>query len=186
MAEIVGERALDDVVELAASETVGSALSRLRGAHWVAVVDDQGVPVCVAASDDLERQGWERHLRDLVLTFPPFVVVEDEMPVREAVRSSAFRTMDAESPVLVRRKGAVAGVWAGDDLAEAMLANVQARRFASDTALPGNIGIPQIVRLCGFAHAGRPCLDRRSFPEKPEAMPACHNPKRLPPHAFLW
>ncbi|BEL05193.1 hypothetical protein Q0Z83_033840 [Actinoplanes sichuanensis] len=138
--------------------------------RWTVVVDVHGEPVTVltpvGAADGV----------------PPevaLVVAGGDTPVGEVLH-----LLDPDDVVVLTDGGAVTGVWAGDDLADAVMAGPQ--RFTTDVRLPGDIRIPEVRRRCRYAEGGTVCHQSMSFVEKPSEPPACGNPHALAAHRFGW
>ncbi|WP_204029417.1 hypothetical protein [Sinosporangium siamense] len=100
------------------------------------------------------------------------------------MRSAAVKGLDPRSPVIVIADRQVIGVWAGPDLAAAILDG--GRRLLSDLLLPGEIAIPEISRICQYTEDDHACGQVTTFHVKPFQMPQCTNSRALADHTFEW
>jgi hypothetical protein len=164
MAETLRDRARSTFVV-----SVSGAVKPSPG-DWTVVVD-AGVPVSAIAPG--ERAAVTE-----------IVVADADMPVDLALAAPALRDLEPGSAVVCVSEGDVVGLWAGEDLDDALM--LGPARLAGDTRLAGTIQIPLVSRRCRFEEGGVPCGGRLSVPEKPESMPPCRNPAPLTAHNFVW
>lgn len=138
--------------------------------RWTVVVDAHGEPVTVlapiGAADGVPQE-------------VALVLAGGDTPVAEVLR-----LLEPDDVVVLTEAGAVTGVWAGDDLADAVMAGPS--RFTTDVRLPGDIRIPEVRRRCRYAEGGAVCHEPMSFVEKPSDLPGCGNPHGLAAHRFGW
>ncbi|GGN83885.1 hypothetical protein GCM10010112_62680 [Actinoplanes lobatus] len=132
--------------------------------RWTVVVDERGEPVTVLTPAGAEVA---------------FVVADGETPV-----AAVLSLLEPDDVVVLTSAGTVSGVWAGDDLVDAVMAGPS--RFTTDMRLPGEVRIPEVRRRCRYTEDGAVCDHRMSFPERPRELPECGNPQRLAAHRFGW
>jgi hypothetical protein len=133
------------------------------------VVDERGEPVAVLAPADEADAPPEVGM----------VLADGRTPV-----AAVLPALEPDDVVVLTDAGTVVGVWAGEDLADAVMLGPP--RFTTDVRLPGEIRIPEVRRRCRYAEAGTTCHSVLSVPEKPEVMPECGNPRQLTAHRFAW
>src|SRR5204863_299557 len=104
----------------------------------------------------------------------------DTWPADTAEIQGDSRPATGRRTVLVLSKDHLVGVWPAERLAEVMASF--RHRGPADAMLPGRIEIGRIVRQCGYVEQSVACLDIHTFPEKPDHMPWCRNPRDLYPH----
>jgi hypothetical protein len=150
--------------------TTSAAPERPAPGAWTVLVDAGGWPVAALPP------GGATPVAEIV-------VAEADLPVAEALRAPALEDLAAECPVVCVSGGRVVGVWAGDDLLDALMRG-PTRSVGSD--LPGEIRIPLVSRRCRFTEDAARCLSPLTVPEKPETMPPCRNTAGLAAHAFVW
>ncbi|NUT94054.1 MAG: hypothetical protein HOY78_18735 [Saccharothrix sp.] len=173
--DLLGDRDLQPAVEAPADLPLGAAVDR-AGGRWTVVVDARGVPVGAVppgAPGSPEQPLWA-----VLADLPPTVVAGGETPMKTLLASWTIDELEPDSAIVVTAGSAVAGVWAGADMRRTVA--MGASRTSWDTALPGDITIPQLSRTC------RRCRAVVLFPERPDPMPACPNPAGLPAHDFAW
>jgi hypothetical protein len=154
-----------------------TAATRPAGAadQWVIVIED-GAPVSAIAPGTVVPPG---------AALPPVVVAAADLDVNTALTSAAFDDIGDVGAVVVADGAQVAGVWAGQPLAEAVLRGPVRSTFRG--GLPGPPAtIPLISRSCTFADAGTVCATAEQFTVKPYPMPACRNDQGLAAHQFGW
>jgi len=137
--------------------------------RWTVVVDEHGEPAAVLTpSDDADA--------------PPevgMVLAGGETPI-----AAVLPALEPDDVVVLTDAGTVVGVWAGEDLVDAVMLGTP--RFTTDVRLPGEVRIPEVRRRCRYADEGTTCQNVLSVPEKPEVMPECGNPHQLTAHRFVW
>ena len=161
---------LGDVADASFTVT-GAQKAQPSPTGWTVVVDAAGEPVSAFAPGATEAA-------------PEIVVADARMPVDVALGLHVLRDLAPDGAVVcVDGARRVVGVWAGHDLADALM--LGALRH-SDVRLPGRIAIPRLTRLCQFAGPGTRCGTPLSWPERPETMPPCPNASGLADHTFVW
>ncbi|MET8944751.1 hypothetical protein ABZX30_14500 [Streptomyces sp. NPDC004542] len=143
--------------------------------HWLVLTGEDGQPRAVVPPDGLDGQRPEAELSALTDVLTGFVKAHPTTTVTHALNTGAFRTLDPDTPVILCDERGVVGVWAGFDLADAILRGPA--RGVGDTGLPGRIDVPVVTRLC------RVCGSAMTFAEKPAGSVACTG---RPPHDFGW
>lgn len=190
----VEERATVDFVALAGATTAGSAAREAGGARYVVITGASGLPVGLVRTERLLGVASELFLSEVARMHPPVVLVPAELPVGAAAQTPLVDRLPSGLPGVVIVSGdRPVGVWEREDVDVVALEFGGATRgggggggLPSDWLLWGTIGIPKHARECGFAEDGRLCGDERTFPEKPDEMPECRNPRGLTPHRFVW
>jgi hypothetical protein len=190
MGDVTGELLRDRALQPFVTASLDDAAIAARGGAWVVLIDDGGQPVAAippGPQTTAERdtaaglgvggpgraEGGAPHASAVGI-----VTADAATPVAAAVASAAFRAVDAGTPVVLLDAGRVAGVWAGPDLADALLHG--AVRLPGATALPGRIDIPLIRRRC------RVCGEHATFAERPVEPAPCPNSRGLDAHPFGW
>jgi hypothetical protein len=187
MSGAVRTRASGVMVRLPLTASVGEARSAIPDGGWVGITSEDGSVVGLAADEDLQVPAREVPLAVVARSLPPLVTVAADAAAAVAVCSPAFRVLGPRHPVLVEDAGEPIGVWAGRNLAEAIVSFGSWRSAGvTDASLQGEIGISEIRAVCHHREAGTDCLATRTFPEPPEDMPECENPRCLSEHAFEW
>jgi hypothetical protein len=139
--------------------------------EWTVVVGASGEPISALPPGD-------------PVAVAEIVVAEADTPVDLALEFPALKDLEPGCPVVCVRDGAVVGLWAGDDLIDALMRGTV--RLSSDSQLPGRIRIPTVLRQCRFVEDAVPCGSTLSVVEKPETMPLCPNTSMLAAHTFVW
>lgn len=189
MPEIVGGCPLEPVLVLEATTTVDAARRAVDalghgGDTWVGIGDQQG-RLRILDVDDLAG-AWEgATLADLEPHCVAPVTVPWHAEVADVIRSPELLEGGPGAAVVVVRPGGIQGVWAGTDLADAVLSSSALRSFA-DTTLHGTTLIKEIARACAYTERATVCTTTCTFEERPDAMPSCPNAQGLSPHAFVW
>lgn len=160
-----------------------SEAAEAAGDRWIVAVAPDGTIVGALSPGSLVHKHGTA-LVDLLRTTPPTVVAAADTPISVALASAAFDALETGSAVVLTDARAVVGVWAGEDLRNALA--ISAWRTDSDSQLPGPVQIPVVVRVCGHREGAVACPAHRTFEEYPEEMPRCENPGPLPPHRFVW
>lgn len=187
----VEERATVDFVALAGATTARTAAREAGGARYVVITGASGLPVGLVRTERLLGVASELFLSQVARMHPPVVLVPAEFPVGAAARTPLVDRLPSGLPGVVIVSGdRPVGVWERDDVDVVTLEFGGDTRggggLPSDWVLPGTIGIPKQARECGFTEDGRSCGDERTFPEKPDEMPECRNPRGLTQHRFVW
>jgi hypothetical protein len=138
---------------------------------WTVVLGESGTPVSALPPGD-------------PVAVAEIAVADADTPIEVALKFPAIQDLDPGCPVVCVRDGEVVGVWAGDDLVDALMRG--ALRGASDTQLPGRIRIPTVLRQCRFVENTASCGSSLSVEEKPDTMPMCPNTSMLSVHTFVW
>jgi hypothetical protein len=160
------ERLRDRALEPAAMSPEEAAT---RGTSWTVRFGPGSVPEAVLNSG---------------LELPSFAVADAATPLDVALASAALSELDEDGAVVVLDGDRVLGVWAGLDLATALMRGIS--RQATDAGLPGEISVPLIRKACRYGQNGVCCAQPLTFTEKPPVMPDCPNVRGLTPHPFGW
>ena len=170
VSERVGDRDIVAAVTAAAGPVIPDAT------RWTVVIDSHGQPAAAIAP------GGTSVTANLVMA-------DAAVPLAALVESDALADAPADTVVVVTSGLSVAGVWAGDDLIDALVHG--ATREAS-SALPGDIQLPgrivkqDITRHCRYAENGCACATVLVVPEKPDPMPPCPAQTGISTHTFAW
>jgi hypothetical protein len=168
--ERVGDR------DIAAAVTAAVGLVIPDATRWTVVVDSDGQPAAAIAP------GGTSMTVNLVMA-------DAAVPLAVVVESDALADAPIDTIVVVTSGPSVIGVWAGDDLIDALVHG--ATRDAS-SALPGDIQLPgrilkqDITRHCRYAENGCACATVLVVPEKPDPMPPCPAQTGISTHTFAW
>ncbi len=184
MGRSIEDRANKNFLQLPANMSVGAALEALPDSTWVVIMTEVGLAIGIANLKDLQDYDMGVMLGTVARKLPLLVVVDADASASDAVLSPAFNRLALGQPVLVEHKhrGAVAGVWVGEDLKNAL--SYQGRRGAD--SIDGNVRIAHIRRQCGYSDGTDYCTAVRIFFELPDQLPECNNPGELPSHRFIW
>ncbi len=176
-------------VAVPAAKTVAAALSDAGGARWIVLTSGDNLPVGLIETVRLSAHTGDTTLEQLAAGLPPLIVVPADMELAEAVRSPAFdELLPGAAGAVVVRDNTIEGVWIDTDLASALsqYSGTIRQMSAGDADLPGTITIPKVARLCRYVEGKQQCGVAMTFPEKPDQLPACPNPRELKPHTFVW
>jgi hypothetical protein len=182
---VLGGRPLTAAIAVPATITVSQASAHAQG-RWIVVVDAAGTPQAAAGPGTLDHHAADRPLATVVRDLPAAIVADAATPLRKVLAPWMLDELDTTSAVIVVADGAVQGVWAGEDLFQAVLDAERPRSTFGDAELPGEITIPMLLKACTFQENTTPCTAVRRFPERPSAMPPCDNPSGLTQHQFRW
>jgi hypothetical protein len=178
-----------DVTSVSTGLTVGNARSWAGETEWVVVIGRTDEPLGLLRGADLRRANAARPVEEFIQR--PIVVLPAELTLQDAMRSRPIRDQlaggfaDIDGVVLTAGSRPI-GVWAGESLAEHLFA-AGPSRSAIDTMLPGTINIGRFTHKCHHIDSDQvPCGAIESFPEPPDTMPRCRNPRGLTPHYFVW
>jgi hypothetical protein len=183
MSDVVRARINGTVVQLPLEASAGDALSAVPSGGWVGITAEDGSIVGLVADEDLRGEGPDTPLAAMAVSLPPLVAVNADAAPADAIGSPAFRSLVPRQPVLVEEGGAPLGVWAGQDLAEQVVSH-GSTRFATDVGLNGQINIAVVRLICKYREELRCCLAPRTFPELPDRLPQCENPRHMSAHLF--
>ena len=187
MSGAVRARANGVMVQLPLTASVEEARSAISDGGWVGITGEDGSVVGLAAHEHLELSARGARLAEVASSLPPLVTVKADVAAATAVCSPAFRVLRPHHPVLVEDGDEPIGVWAGENLAEAIVSFGSSRGAGlADFGLQGPVDISEIRAVCHYCEAGTDCLAQRAFPEPPDDMPECANPKCLTAHTFEW
>ncbi|MFC9607996.1 hypothetical protein ACFTTN_31685 [Streptomyces niveus] len=153
------------------------------GERWVVAVTSDGTIAGALPPGSLVQE-QRTTLADLLHATPPTVIAAADTPVSAALASPAFDALESGSAVVLTDARAVVGVWAGEDLRNALATS--AWRTGSDSQLPGPVQIPVVVRVCGHREGIVACPAHGMFEEYPDDLPTCENPAGLQRHRFVW
>jgi hypothetical protein len=170
MSERVGDRDIQPAVTAPAGAITPDETC------WTVVLDSRGQPTTAISP------GGTSVAEDLV-------VADAALPVAYLLQSEALAHATAGTIVAVTRESAVAGVWAGEDLIDALLHGATREAspaFAGDVLLPGVIAKKNITRRCQHTEQGISCVTVLVVPEKPEVMPQCPARDGTGAHLFAW
>lgn len=169
MSERIGDR------EIEAAVTAGPGPVIPDGARWTVVVDSGGEPAAAIAP------GGGPVTANLV-------VVDAAVPLAAALTSEALAGASADTVVVVTNGPSVVGVWAREDLIDALVHGAvrEVSPAPGDLQLPGRIAKQDITRHCRHAEQGRACATVLVVPEKPDPMPSCPGQTGISPHVFEW
>lgn len=170
MSERVGDRDIQPAV------TMPAGVITPDEARWTVILDSRGQPATAISP------GGASVADDLV-------VADAVLPVAYVLQSQALARATAETIVVVTREAAIAGVWAGEDLVDALLHGATrdaSLAFPGDVMLPGLITKKNITRRCQHTEQGHSCVTVLVVPEKPEMMPPCPARDGMSAHMFAW
>jgi hypothetical protein len=170
VSERVGDRDIRPAVTVAAGTVVP------HDQWWTVVLDEDGQPAAAIAAGG-------------AATAVDLVVADAALPVSDALGSEALRYADSDTIVVVTRGRSVAGVWADEDFADAVMSGstrAAGESLAGDLQLPGPIKKKPILRHCRYTGRRRSCATVLVVPEKPEEMPQCPAQAGISPHEFMW
>lgn len=186
MTRRVGDLATDDFVALGGDTRVDAATAAAGNAAYVVVTAADGSLSGVLATKNLRECPGTIALSELVREGLPLVTVPAEVDPAVAAKAPVMNAVWPPVAIVVAGDDIV-GVWAGPDLAGALLSAGGGSRSPGDWALLGKVDqIPQVRRACGHESQGGKCLAVVAFSEKPDEMPDCPNPNALRPHSFVW
>jgi hypothetical protein len=193
--ERVREQSTTDFILLAGGTTVAAAARKAARTRHVVITTDQGLPIGLVEARQLSRYTADMRLMELARTLPATALVPGELSVGTAVRAAVIDQLPSSAPgAICVSRGLPVGIWKREDIDVAAFAFGGATRgpagggggAPSDSILPGDIEIPKLSHECWFTEDGERCADYRTFPEPPDEMPACRNPRKLTPHTFVW
>lgn len=169
----MSERVADRDIEAAVTAGPGPVIP--DGARWTVVLDGGGQPAAAIAPGGTSVTS-------------SLVVVDAALPVAAAVESNALASAPADTVVVVTSGSAVVGVWAGEDLIDALVhgATREVSPLPGDIQLPGRIAKQDITRRCKHTEQGRACATVLVVPEKPDPMPSCPAQSGISAHVFAW
>jgi hypothetical protein len=189
MGTLVKDRMVRDFELLPDTLSLAEALGRLGPKPFGVVTDEKsGLPVAVAAEDDLRRPADSSILlRDPAAALPPAVLVDADAEMRDLVASEDFLVFDAgaRAAVLLGEPPQVVGVLTVAQLEEYLDSDEHRRTAlkprsggqagnlggASNTALPGRISLPPGSQLCAVCNY----VNRVPYFD-PNNPPWCQNP----------
>lgn len=171
MIELVEDRHIVATVTAAVGGTFIPDATR-----WTVVVDRHGQPATAIGPGG---------------TFVPtnLVATGSTVPVAVVTELEGLARQPSKTAVVVKNGPAIIGVWAGDDLIDAL---AQGASRSVGGALPGDIQLPgriinkHITRRCRYAQNGHECATFLVVPEKPDPMPPCSAQSGISAHRFVW
>jgi hypothetical protein len=183
--ELALTRADPSVAVAPMAASVGDALAAAGEASWLVIEDEGRKPINIVAAERLRGASHRQSLQEIVAAAPPMIVVTATTTVRAVLASRAIDALTEDTDgILVLDGDEVAGVWPAADLTRALWTGGE--RLLGDTALPGRIDVPLIVKQCRFSFGGTDCLARCEFEEKPDDPSPCPDPRSLGAHDFVW
>jgi hypothetical protein len=170
VSECVGDRDIVAAVTAAAGPVIPDA------SCWTVVMDSHGQPAAAIAP------GGTSVTANLV-------IADAAVPLAVAVGSDALADAPTDTVVVVTSGPSVIGVWAGDDLIDALVHGATREAgnvLPGDIQLPGRIVKHDITRHCRHAENGCACTTVLVVPEKPDPMPLCPAQTGISTHTFAW
>ncbi len=170
MSERVGDR------DIAAAVTAGNGPVIPDDDRWTVVTGGHGQPVAAIGP------------RGASVT-ASLVIADAAVPLAAVLGSDAMADAGADTVVGVTNGPSVIGVWAGDDMIDAIAHGALRGAVAAlpgDVQLPGRIAKLDITRRCRYVEHGHPCATVLVVPEKPDPMPPCPAQAGIGAHVFAW
>jgi hypothetical protein len=170
VSECVGDRDIAAAVTAAVGPVIPDA------SRWTVVMDSRGQPAAAIAP------GGTSVTANLV-------IADKTVPVAVVVESDALADAPADTVVVVTSGLSVIGVWAGDDLIDALVHGASREAgsvLPGDIQLPGRIVKQDITRHCRYTENGCACGTVLVVPQKPDPMPLCPAQTGISPHTFAW